>query len=80
VSSAPKIFFVKCCDRMHKHPSRTSHNPHKINTLSDCSIINDHTKPESQLQHVNHESSITEDEYDISDSPNTIVPHFLRHP
>ena len=42
-----------------------------MNTLSDRSIINDRSKPESQLQHVNHESSITEDEYDISDSPNT---------
>lgn len=65
------ILCKECCDRMHKHPSRTSHNPHKINTLSDCSIINDHTKPESQLQQVNRESSITEDEYDISDSPNS---------
>ena len=65
---------------MHKHPSRMSHTPHKIDTVDtsttsrgsniggNCSMVeSQHRDPEED----------TDDEYDISDSPNTSL-HFWR--
>ena len=69
------ILCKECCNRMHKHPSRMSHTPHKIDTVDtsttgcgstniggNCSML--------ESQHRDLEED-TDDEYDISDLPNT---------
>ena len=66
------ILCKECCNRMHKHPSRMSHTPHKIDAVDatsiDASIGANCSMLESE--HRDSEEGI-EDEYDISDSPNT---------
>ena len=61
---------------MHKHPSRMSHTPHKLHvdtvdtSTTGCGSTNIGGNC-SMLESQHRDLEDTDDEYDISDSPNT---------